>query len=261
MKRKSLPNWLVIAGAAVIGILILAAIAFLFYNVYIDLPEYGGENPELYTVAIHNFLGSAGYGSNGEIPISSQTEVIGTDSYGRVLFCYHEGVIMEGCGYGILQKMQDGYARLAQFKDLESGAGVELLQSTYLNRLNEHCGLRSDPAMVDFLRHRALNGMLQANHYRAFTDHTALYFMYHAMRRDKRFEAAVKEEGLGDADITVALMGCAVNGPGEAREADIGIAGGVGEAILFSHGEIIEKVREDEIIEKLIKEIKKITKN
>lgn len=76
-----------------------------------------------------------------------------------------------------------------------------------------------------------------------------------------RFEAAVQAEGLGDADITVALMGCAVNGPGEAREADIGIAGGVGEAILFSHGEIIGKVREDEIIEKLIKEIKKITKN
>lgn len=72
-----------------------------------------------------------------------------------------------------------------------------------------------------------------------------------------RFEAAVEKEGLVDADVTVALMGCAVNGPGEAREADIGIAGGVGEALLFSHGEIIGKVKEDEIITRLIDEIKK----
>ncbi len=58
--------------------------------------------------------------------------------------------------------------------------------------------------------------------------------------------------------ITVALMGCAVNGPGEAREADIGIAGGTGEALLFKKGEIVKKIPEEIIIETLIKEIEKM---
>ena len=55
--------------------------------------------------------------------------------------------------------------------------------------------------------------------------------------------------------ITVALMGCIVNGPGEAREADIGIAGASGEAVLFKKGEIIRKIPESLIIETLVKEI------
>ena len=73
-----------------------------------------------------------------------------------------------------------------------------------------------------------------------------------------RFEKAAEEEGLLDLPIRVALMGCPVNGPGEAREADIGICGGVGEALLISHGEILEKIPEDKVIERLIEEIKKI---
>ena len=76
----------------------------------------------------------------------------------------------------------------------------------------------------------------------------------------KRFEEAAKREGLMDIPIKVALMGCVVNGPGEAREADIGIAGGKGEAVLISHGEIIEKISEDSIIERLISEVKKFKK-
>ncbi len=59
-------------------------------------------------------------------------------------------------------------------------------------------------------------------------------------------------------DITVAVMGCAVNGPGEAREADIGIAGGNGEGLIFKHGEIIKKVSEDKIIDALMDEIEKM---
>ncbi|SDY90749.1 4-hydroxy-3-methylbut-2-en-1-yl diphosphate synthase [Tindallia californiensis] len=55
--------------------------------------------------------------------------------------------------------------------------------------------------------------------------------------------------------ITVAVMGCAVNGPGEAREADLGIAGGKGSALLFKKGKVIRKLAEDEIIPELIKEI------
>lgn len=60
--------------------------------------------------------------------------------------------------------------------------------------------------------------------------------------------------------INVALMGCAVNGPGEAKEADIGVAGGKGEAVLFRKGEIIRKINEDEIVETLLDEIKKLMK-
>lgn len=61
-----------------------------------------------------------------------------------------------------------------------------------------------------------------------------------------------------DSDITVAIMGCAVNGPGEAREADIGIAGGKNEALLFKKGEIIRKIPQEKIIETLKKEILEI---
>ncbi|MBQ8392632.1 MAG: flavodoxin-dependent (E)-4-hydroxy-3-methylbut-2-enyl-diphosphate synthase [Clostridia bacterium] len=59
-------------------------------------------------------------------------------------------------------------------------------------------------------------------------------------------------------DIKVALMGCVVNGPGEAKECDIGIAGGKGEAVLFKNGEIIKKIPENEIINVLLKELEKI---
>ena len=61
-----------------------------------------------------------------------------------------------------------------------------------------------------------------------------------------------------DKDITVAVMGCAVNGPGEAREADIGIAGGCGEGLIFRKGQIIKKVPENRIIDELMNEIEKI---
>lgn len=56
-------------------------------------------------------------------------------------------------------------------------------------------------------------------------------------------------------NITVAIMGCAVNGPGEAREADIGIAGGDGTGLIFKKGEIIKKVPEDALLDELIKAI------
>lgn len=56
-------------------------------------------------------------------------------------------------------------------------------------------------------------------------------------------------------DIKVAVMGCVVNGPGEAREADIGIAGGIGEGLLIKKGEIVKKVKEDELLETLRQEL------
>ena len=60
-----------------------------------------------------------------------------------------------------------------------------------------------------------------------------------------------------DKNITVAIMGCAVNGPGEAREADLGIAGGDGCGLIFSRGEIIRKVDEDKLLDALHEEILK----
>ncbi len=68
----------------------------------------------------------------------------------------------------------------------------------------------------------------------------------------ERIEKAVKDI---HKPITLAIMGCAVNGPGEAREADIGIAGGIGEAILFKKGEVVRKIKEADIEVELLKEI------
>ena len=61
-----------------------------------------------------------------------------------------------------------------------------------------------------------------------------------------------------ESDIKVAVMGCAVNGPGEAREADIGIAGGIKEGLLFKKGEIIKKIPQDKIVNELKNEILKM---
>lgn len=62
-------------------------------------------------------------------------------------------------------------------------------------------------------------------------------------------------------NIKIAVMGCAVNGPGEAREADIGIAGGNGEGLIFRKGEIIRKVSEDKLLPELLKEIELLNKD
>lgn len=63
------------------------------------------------------------------------------------------------------------------------------------------------------------------------------------------------------ADIKIAVMGCIVNGPGEAREADIGIAGAKGEGIIFKKGEIIRRVPEEKLVDELMSEIGKIVSN
>ena len=60
-----------------------------------------------------------------------------------------------------------------------------------------------------------------------------------------------------DKNMTVAIMGCVVNGPGEAREADIGIAGGKGQGILFKKGETVRKIPADKLVEELLDEINK----
>lgn len=59
--------------------------------------------------------------------------------------------------------------------------------------------------------------------------------------------------------LKVAVMGCAVNGPGEAREADVGIAGGRGHGILFKKGQLVEKVPEEKVLERLLQEVEAMT--
>jgi (E)-4-hydroxy-3-methylbut-2-enyl-diphosphate synthase len=61
--------------------------------------------------------------------------------------------------------------------------------------------------------------------------------------------------------LTVAVMGCVVNGPGEAREADIGIAGGKGTGLLFKHGEIVKKFNEKELADVLVREVEEIVRS
>jgi (E)-4-hydroxy-3-methylbut-2-enyl-diphosphate synthase len=56
-------------------------------------------------------------------------------------------------------------------------------------------------------------------------------------------------------NIKVAVMGCVVNGPGEAKEADLGVCGGIGEGLLLRHGEVIKKVPEDELLPALREEL------
>ncbi len=61
--------------------------------------------------------------------------------------------------------------------------------------------------------------------------------------------------GFDHLNLKVAVMGCVVNGPGEAKEADIGIAGGVGVGVLIKHGEVIKKLPEDQLLNALKEEL------
>lgn len=71
-------------------------------------------------------------------------------------------------------------------------------------------------------------------------------------------EKADERLKLLDKNLKVAIMGCAVNGPGEAREADIGIAGGMGQGLIFKKGEIIKKVKEEDLLDELLSEIENL---
>lgn len=71
-------------------------------------------------------------------------------------------------------------------------------------------------------------------------------------------EVEKRTRGLKDS-IKIAVMGCEVNGPGEAKDADIGIAGGVGCGLLFKKGKVLKKVREEEVVNELLKELEKNT--
>ncbi|MGE5390539.1 MAG: flavodoxin-dependent (E)-4-hydroxy-3-methylbut-2-enyl-diphosphate synthase [Deltaproteobacteria bacterium] len=72
----------------------------------------------------------------------------------------------------------------------------------------------------------------------------------------KTAEAVDREVRFMDKAMKVAVMGCVVNGPGEAREADVGIAGGRGFGLLIKHGDIVDKVSQDQMVQRLVQEIK-----
>jgi (E)-4-hydroxy-3-methylbut-2-enyl-diphosphate synthase len=63
------------------------------------------------------------------------------------------------------------------------------------------------------------------------------------------------------ADIKIAIMGCSVNGPGEAREADVGLAGGKGSGVIFLKGKVVRKVESKDFVGALLEEIEKLTSN
>ena len=65
-----------------------------------------------------------------------------------------------------------------------------------------------------------------------------------------------KLEGI-NKDLTISILGCAVNGPGEAREADIGLACGKHTALIYKDGKTVKKIREDQIVEYLIQEVER----
>ncbi len=75
------------------------------------------------------------------------------------------------------------------------------------------------------------------------------------------FESEIDRLSLRSVPVKVAFMGCIVNGPGEAREADIGVAGGDGEGVIFRRGVPMERVKMDEIVPTLIKEIRNMKEN
>lgn len=78
------------------------------------------------------------------------------------------------------------------------------------------------------------------------------------IKLSSELKAAINSIDTKGKDIKVALMGCIVNGPGEASHCDVGVAGGKGEAVLFKHGKIVCKIPEERIIEALVEEIYKI---
>jgi (E)-4-hydroxy-3-methylbut-2-enyl-diphosphate synthase len=66
---------------------------------------------------------------------------------------------------------------------------------------------------------------------------------------------------LKSVPVKIAIMGCVVNGPGEARDADIGVAGGDGVGILFRKGEVVKKFPQDKLVDVLLEEVEKFEKN
>lgn len=163
-------------------------------------------------------------------------------------------ILAERCGYPIhLGVTEAGGLRMGRIKSaagigalLCDGIGDTLRVSLTADPVQEVAEARAILAALEFDAHGEMKIVACPTCGRTKIDLVDLL---------ERFERAVDEAGLRRKNIKVALMGCAVNGPGEAREADIGVAGGRGEAVLFKHGVIVGKIPEEEIVPRLISEI------
>ncbi len=158
----------------------------------------------------------------------------------------HLGVTEAGAGRSGLIKSSAGIGAL-----LCRGIGDTLRVSLTDDPVNEISAAHELLTALDIEGQRGLNVVSCPTCGRTSVNLISLY---------NRFTAEAARLGLDRKPVTVAIMGCAVNGPGEAREADFGIAGGQGEALLFRHGKICGKIPEEQIIETLINELKDITK-
>ncbi len=154
----------------------------------------------------------------------------------------HLGVTEAGAGSSAIIKSSIGVGAL-----LSEGIGDTVRVSLTANPADEVRAAREILAALSLSDKRGMDIISCPTCGRTKIDLISLY---------ARFSSAAEAEGIDKMNIKVALMGCGVNGPGEAREADIGIAGGDGEALLFKKGEIIRKIPECEIIDSLISEIK-----
>lgn len=164
----------------------------------------------------------------------------------RCEYPIHLGVTEAGAGRAGLIKSSAGIGAL-----LCQGIGDTVRVSLTDDPVSEIKAARELLTALDIEGQRGLNVISCPTCGRTSIDLIALY---------REFTETATRLGLDGIPATVAIMGCAVNGPGEAREADFGVAGGQGEALLFRRGEICEKIPENKIIEVLINELRNITK-
>ncbi len=158
----------------------------------------------------------------------------------------HLGVTEAGAGKSGLMKSSAGIGAL-----LCNGIGDTIRISLTDNPLEEVSAARELLTALNIEGQKGMNIVSCPTCGRTSVNLISLY---------DSFSAAVAREGLNKYPLTVALMGCAVNGPGEAREADIGVAGGQGEMLLFKRGIPTRKIAEDNVVDVLINEIKDIIK-
>lgn len=162
----------------------------------------------------------------------------------RCPYPIHLGVTEAGAGNAGLIKSSAGIGAL-----LCQGIGDTIRVSLTDDPISEIRVAREILTALDLEGQRGLNIISCPTCGRTAIDLIALY---------KQFTERVEQLGLSRIPATVAIMGCAVNGPGEAREADFGIAGGRGEALLFRRGVVCEKIAEDKVIDVLINELRNI---
>ena len=91
----------------------------------------------------------------------------------------------------VLHNCGIGYAALAGLQDLHTGAGIRMLLNTYKDRLEDACRLKNDPGLLAFMLHHSLTNLVQADHYRSFTDPTAQHMLYTVIHRDHRLDSPI----------------------------------------------------------------------